>query len=156
MRALIQRVKEAKVEVNGEMKGQIGRGFLIFLGISDSDTEKDIDYLVDKISNLRVFEDKNGKFNLSLLDVQGEALVVSQFTLYADCTKGRRPSFIKAASLEIARDMYKKFVQKFRETKLGVEEGEFQAKMMVSLVNDGPVTIMVDSRQEAGIRNVMS
>jgi D-tyrosyl-tRNA(Tyr) deacylase len=145
MRALIQRVKQAKVEISGKIVGEIGKGLLILLGVAHADTENDISFLIEKISNLRIFEDSEGKMNLSLLDVKGEALVVSQFTLYADCRKGRRPSFTDAALPEQANTLYKKFVQKFKETGLKIEQGEFGAMMDVSLVNSGPVTIMIES-----------
>lgn len=145
MRALIQRVSQAKVEVSGRITGQIGKGLLILLGVAPDDVEKDMEFLVDKISNLRIFGDEQDKMNLSLLDVKGEVLIVSQFTLYADCKKGRRPSFIDAAAPVLGEEMYKKFIQRFRQTGLKVQEGEFGAMMDVSLVNDGPVTIMLES-----------
>lgn len=163
MRALIQRVKQAKVEISGKIKvapsgrihevasprlglvGEIGKGLLILLGVAHTDTESDINFLVEKISNLRIFEDSEEKMNLSLLDVKGQVLVVSQFTLYADCKKGRRPSFTDAALPEFANEMYKKFVHKFKETGLKVGEGEFGAMMDVSLINSGPVTILIES-----------
>lgn len=147
MRALIQRVKNAKVEAAESIISEIGPGLLILLGVSNSDTDQDINYLVEKISNLRIFEDQEFKMNLSLLDVNGEAMIVSQFTLYADCKRGRRPSFIGAAQPDFANDMYKKFVQKFKETGLRCAEGEFGAMMNISLVNWGPVTIMLDSEE---------
>lgn len=145
MRALIQRVKQAKVETGVKTIGEISNGLLILLGVAHADTENDINFLVEKIANLRIFEDSERKMNLSLLDVKGEVLVVSQFTLYADCRKGRRPSFTDAALPEFANEMYKKFVQKFKDTGLKVEEGEFGAMMDVSLVNAGPVTMMIES-----------
>lgn len=145
MKALIQRVKEAKVDINSKTVSTIGKGLLILLGVNNEDTDADIDFLVDKISNLRIFEDENQKMNLSLLDMKGEVLIVSQFTLYADCRKGRRPSFTDAARPEFAEEMYKKFIQKFRITGLKCGEGEFGAMMDVSLVNWGPVTIMMES-----------
>lgn len=145
MKALIQRVKYAKVEVNGKILGQIQKGLLVLLGVTHKDTEVQIDALVEKICNLRIFGDEEEKMNLSLLDIKGEVLVVSQFTLYADCKKGRRPSFIDAAAPERAKDLYEKFIQKFRKTGLKVEAGEFGAMMEVSLLNSGPVTIMLDS-----------
>jgi len=148
MRALIQRVKQAKVEISGKTIGEISKGLLVLLGVAPSDTEADVSFLVEKISNLRIFEDSLGKMNLSLLDVKGEALVVSQFTLYADCRKGRRPSFTDAALPEQADALYKKFVQKFLETGLKVEQGEFGATMDVSLVNWGPVTLLLTSSKE--------
>ena len=146
MRALIQRVNQAKVEVSGKNIGEIGKGFLILLGVAPADTEADIIFLVDKVANLRIFEDEHGKMNLSLRDIKGSALIVSQFTLYADCKKGRRPSFTDAAEPEFADSMYKKFIQKFRETGLSVETGEFGADMNITLVNSGPVTIMLDTK----------
>lgn len=143
MRALLQRVKSASVTVDLKTIGAIKKGLLIFLGVTHADSETDINYLVEKISNLRIFEDGAGKMNLSLLDVKGEVLIISQFTLYADCKKGRRPSFVDAAEPVKACDLYKKFIHKFKETGLKVEEGEFGAMMDVSLVNWGPVTIML-------------
>lgn len=145
MRAVIQRVKNAKVETGGRLLGQISNGLLIFLGVTHSDTEKEVNFLADKIANLRIFEDENEKMNLSLLDVKGEVLVVSQFTLYANCKGQRRPSFIDAAPPALAKDLYNKFVQCFKETGLRTEEGEFGAMMEVSLVNSGPVTIILDT-----------
>lgn len=145
MRALIQRVNNAKVTVKDQLISQIGKGFLVFLGVTHSDTESEINYLVEKIANLRVFGDENDKMNLSLLDIKGEVLVVSQFTLYADCKRGRRPDFISAAKPELAQELYKKFIQRFRETGLKVGEGEFGAMMDIELVNSGPVTIMLDT-----------
>lgn len=145
MRVLIQRVDNAKVEVQGKIISQIGKGFLVLLGVTHNDTETEVDYLVEKIANLRVFGDENDKMNLSLLDIKGEVLVVSQFTLYADCSRGRRPDFISAAKPELAQGLYKKFIQRFKETGLKVEEGEFGAMMDISLKNSGPVTIMLNT-----------
>lgn len=147
MKALIQRVKNAKVTVKGEIVGQIGTGFLVLLGVAPTDTQKDIEFLVDKIKNLRVFEDENEKMKLSLLDVKGEVLIVSQFTLYADCKGGRRPSFADAAAPEFAKEMYIKFVQEFKKAGITTQEGVFGAMMDVSLVNAGPVTIILDSKE---------
>ncbi len=144
MRALIQRVKNASVSISDKKIAEIQKGLLILLGVKGSDTEGDIKYLVDKITNLRIFEDEDGKMNLSLLDVKGELLIVSQFTLYADCRKGRRPSFIDAAAPEFANEMYKKFIQAAKATGLKVAEGEFGAMMDISLVNWGPVTIILE------------
>jgi len=144
MRALIQRVTNAKVSVKDRMISQIGKGFLVLLGITHSDTETEINYLVEKIANLRVFGDENDKMNLSLVDIKGEVLIVSQFTLYADCKRGRRPDFIDAAKPELANELYKKFIQRFKETGLKVGEGEFGAMMDIELVNSGPVTIMLE------------
>lgn len=146
MRALIQRVDNAKVEVQGKIISQIAKGFLVLLGVTHNDTETEVDYLVEKIANLRVFGDENDKMNLSLLDIKGEVLIVSQFTLYADCSRGRRPDFISAAKPESAQELYKKFIQRFKETGLKVSEGEFGAMMDISIKNSGPVTIMLDSK----------
>jgi len=145
MRLVIQRVSQAKVTVQGKEIGAIGPGLCLFLGVAKGDTEEDSTYLVQKSVELRIFEDNEGKFNRTLLDVGGEALVVSQFTLYGDCTKGRRPSFSHAASPEEAERLYQQFVQKLREKNPRVATGQFQAKMEVSLVNSGPVTFIIDS-----------
>ncbi len=145
MRALIQRVKEGAVYIEGKEVGKIGKGFVLLLGVGQSDTIEDLDYLVDKVVNLRVFPDEEGKMNLSLLDVGGEVLVVSQFTLYADCRKGRRPSFTDAAPPEKGKEMYELFINKLRDRGVRVETGEFGAMMLVKIYNDGPVTIMLDS-----------
>jgi D-aminoacyl-tRNA deacylase len=145
MRAVIQRVSRAKVSVNDETTGEIGRGILILLGVSRDDTEKQAIYLLEKTLNLRIFEDAEDKMNLSLLDVRGELLVVSQFTLYGDARKGRRPSFIDAAEPERANALYEFFVSEARKHVTKVATGRFQAMMDVELVNDGPVTILLDS-----------
>lgn len=147
MKALIQRVKHAKVEVSGKVTGEISKGLLILLGITNSDAEADVNFLVDKIANLRIFEDQEEKMNLSLLEIKGEVLIVSQFTLYADLKKGRRPSFIDAARPELAEGLYKKFIQQFGLTGLKCAQGEFGAMMDVELINWGPVTIMLDSKE---------
>lgn len=147
MRAVIQKVSRAKVTVDGEITGEIGPGLLVLLGVSKTDTEKDALYLIDKILNLRVFEDADGKMNLSLLDIEGELLVVSQFTLYGDTRRGRRPSFIEAASPEEANRLYEFFVDESRKQVTKVATGRFQAMMDVELVNDGPVTILIDSEK---------
>jgi D-aminoacyl-tRNA deacylase len=146
MRAVVQRVSEAKVTVEGEVTGTIDNGVVILLGVTDSDTEKDTNYLVDKIANLRIFSDHEGKMNLSLRDVKGEALVISQFTLFGDCRKGRRPSYAHAASPELANDLYKLFIDKMKQI-LPVASGRFQAMMDVHLVNSGPVTLLLDSKK---------
>jgi len=147
MRAVIQRVKEARVEVSGRTVGAIGRGLLVLLGIERADSEGDADYLVSKIVHLRVFEDGDQKFNLSLKDVGGAVLVVSQFTLLGDCRKGRRPSFDAAAPPEKARGLYEYFIASIVRNGLAVATGEFQASMQVCLVNDGPVTVLLDSKK---------
>lgn len=145
MRVVIQRVSEAKVIVAQEVKGQIGQGLLILLGIHQDDQPQDVTKLIKKIVSLRLFSDENGKMNLSIADVRGSILVVSQFTLYGNCANGRRPDFIQAASPAIAIPLYEQFVEEVR-TELGhVQTGEFGAKMEVSLVNDGPVTFILDS-----------
>jgi D-tyrosyl-tRNA(Tyr) deacylase len=147
MKALIQRVSRADVSVDGESAGRIGDGLLVLLGVGRKDTEKQADLLVQKIVNLRIFEDDNAKMNRSLADIQGELLVVSQFTLMADTKKGRRPSFVNAAPPEQADRLYMVFVEKAREKGIKTETGSFGAMMEVSLVNDGPVTIMLDTEQ---------
>ena len=147
MRAVVQRVSRAKVTVDGEITGEIGNGLLVLLGVSKNDAETDADYLVEKIVNLRIFEDADDKMNLSLMDVKGSMLVVSQFTLYGDTRRGRRPSFIDAAPPADANRLYEYFVEKARELIEQVATGRFQAMMDVELVNDGPVTIMLDSEK---------
>ena len=148
MRAVIQRVKEAQVTVEGNVVGRISYGLLVFLGVGEGDTERDAQYLAEKISNLRVFADAEGKMNLSVMDAGGEVLAVSQFTLYGDCRKGRRPSFSGAATPESANKLYLHFVEVLQEQGLQVETGVFQADMEVGLVNDGPVTLIVSSGGE--------
>lgn len=145
MRAVLQRVSRAGVFVDGEGIGKIGKGILVLLGVSREDSKEKAVFLLEKILNLRIFEDENEKMNLSLLDVAGELLVVSQFTLYGDARKGRRPSFIEAASPERANELYEYFVAEARKQIEKVETGRFQAMMNVELVNDGPVTILLDS-----------
>jgi len=145
MRAVVQRVKTAKVVVDGEVVGEIGKGVLIFLGVGVEDTIDDADYLASKIVHLRIFGDSEGKMNLSLLETGGEALVVSQFTLWGDCKKGRRPSFIRAADPAVANDLYQKFIFFLKGKGVQVAEGKFQEMMDVHLVNDGPVTLLLDS-----------
>jgi D-aminoacyl-tRNA deacylase len=145
MRAVIQRVREARVTVEGSVLGEIGPGLLALLGIAKADSPADAEFLAEKILNLRVFPDEAGKMNRSLLDIGGALLVVSQFTLYGDCRKGRRPSFDDAAPAELARPLYEHFIEVARKSGLRVETGVFQAHMEVSLVNDGPVTLLVES-----------
>jgi D-tyrosyl-tRNA(Tyr) deacylase len=145
MRAVVQRVKTAKVMVDGEVVGEIGKGVLIFLGVGVGDTIDDADYLASKIVHLRIFGDDKGKMNLSLIETSGEALVVSQFTLWGDCKKGRRPSFVRAADPAVANDLYQKFIFLLKGKGIQVAEGKFQEMMDVHLVNDGPVTLLLDS-----------
>lgn len=148
MRAVIQRVTEASVTVDETVVGAIGRGFLILLGVETGDGEPQARWLAEKIAGLRLFEDENGKMNLALADVGGEVLVVSQFTLLGDCSKGRRPSFVKAAAPEEANRLYLFFSQVMREQGLTVANGQFQASMQVRLCNDGPVTLVVEAKKE--------
>ena len=148
MRAVVQRVKESKVKVDDEVIGSIEEGLLIFLGIGNEDSMEDIDYLIDKIVNLRIFEDVEGKMNLSALDLEKDIMVVSQFTLYGDCRKGRRPSFFDAAPPDKAERLYDVFVNKINNYDLKIATGEFQAMMDIDLVNDGPVTLLLDSNKE--------
>jgi len=145
MRALVQRVSEASVKVNGSVVGEIGHGFLVLLGVADTDEAHDLEYLLKKVPALRVFEDSAGKMNLAVAEVGGSFLVVSQFTLLADTAKGNRPSFIRAARPEKAAYMYEEFVSRMKNTGLKVATGVFGADMKVHLVNDGPVTILIDS-----------
>ena len=147
MKALIQRVSEANVSIDRNTVAKIGKGILVLLGVEKGDTEKDIEYMVKKVSNLRIFEDIREKMNLSIQDIQGEVLVVFQFTLAADCKKGNRPSFDSAEEPARAEDMYIKFIDKLRENGLKVATGEFGAYMQVYLINDGPVTIILDSKK---------
>ncbi len=145
MRAVVQRVKSASVMVNGERISEIRQGLLIFMGVARGDTSNDVDYLANKIANLRIFEDKAGRMNKSLLESGGDILVVSQFTLYGDCRKGRRPSFIAAAHPEKGKTLYQEFIDAIARMGVSVKTGIFQAMMDVELINDGPVTIMLDS-----------
>ena len=148
MRAVVQRVKKSSVEVNCSIVGSIGPGLLIFLGIGVDDVEKDCDYLAEKIAHLRVFPDKEEFMNLSLLDTKGSALIVSQFTLWGDCRKGRRPSFMKAARPEKAKNLYERFIGCLKEKNIPIATGRFQEMMDVYLVNDGPVTLLLDSTKK--------
>lgn len=148
MRAVVQKVSSSKVTVDEEIVGQINQGLLVLLGVTHDDTSKDVDYMVDKITNLRIFEDAEGKMNLSIKDVKGEILAVSQFTLYGDARRGRRPSFSDAARPDIANPLYEEFVEKVKNQGINVGTGKFGAHMMVDLTNDGPVTILLESRKE--------
>ncbi len=147
MRAVLQRVKQARVHVEGRVIGEIKQGLLVFIGVGKEDQEADADYLAAKIPQLRVFEDAEGKFNRSLLDIKGEILVVSQFTLFGDCRRGRRPSFSDAAEPDQARELYQRFITKLKENAITVAQGEFQAHMEVELINDGPVTLLLESKK---------
>jgi len=148
MKALLQRVTTASVSLGDEEVGRVGRGLVVFLGVASGDTEKDAQYLAQKIANLRIFSDEEGKFNLSALDINGELLLVSQFTLLADTGKGRRPSFIEAAPPAQAEELFEYFVEQARATGLKVETGRFQQYMQVEIHNDGPVTILLDSKEK--------
>ncbi len=148
MKALLQRVTEASVSVAGNVVGRTGRGLVVLLGVAHGDTEKDADYLAQKTINLRIFSDEAGKFNLSALDVNGQILVVSQFTLLADTRKGRRPSFVEAAAPTRAKELVDYFVEQVRASGLKVETGQFQEHMQVEIHNDGPVTVLLDSREK--------
>ncbi|WHZ31746.1 D-aminoacyl-tRNA deacylase [Desemzia incerta] len=148
MRVVIQRSKKASVSINQEIVGAIDHGFVLLVGIGEEDTQEDVEYLVRKISKMRIFEDWEGKMNLSLADVGGEILSISQFTLHANTKKGNRPSFIEAAKPDRAIPLYDAFNQQLREQGFKVEVGQFGADMQVSLVNDGPVTILIDSKQK--------
>ncbi|NMB57234.1 D-tyrosyl-tRNA(Tyr) deacylase [Candidatus Beckwithbacteria bacterium] len=141
MKTIIQRVTKASVKIDGKIYSQINQGLLILLGITNTDTEKEVNWLVDKIANLRIFSDENDKMNLSVQDIKGEILVVSQFTLYADCQKGNRPSFMGAARPEQAIPLYEKFIIRLKQIGISTKTGEFGAMMKVELTNDGPVTI---------------
>ena len=148
MRACVQRVSRAQVTVDGQTVGAIGHGMLVLLGVAGDDTPRDVEYLADKLSGLRIFEDDDGKMNRSLVEAGGEMLVVSQFTLYGDCRKGRRPSFVAAAPPELAVELYEEFCRAVASRGVNVATGQFRAMMDVELVNDGPVTLLVDSRKE--------
>ncbi len=147
MRAVIQRVSRADVLVDNASTGSIGHGLLVLLGVANNDTEQDACWMADKIINLRIFDDLDGKMNLSLLDTGGSLLVVSQFTLYGDCRKGRRPSWSQAGRPELAKDLYQKFVEIVRRQGISTQTGKFQAMMEVTLTNDGPVTLLLDSNK---------
>ena len=148
MKLVIQKVKKAKVEVENKTVGKIEKGYMVLLGVKKGDTKENADYLARKLCNLRIFEDENEKMNLSLKDVGGELLVVSQFTLYGDCRKGRRPSFSSAARPEVATKLYEEFIEKARKEGIVTKTGQFGAHMMVDLTNDGPVTILLESNRD--------
>lgn len=147
MRVVVQKVSSSKVTVDGEVIGSIDRGFNLLIGFCKDDTLEDLIYIKDKVLNLRVFEDENDKLNLSLLDVKGDILAISQFTLYGDCRKGRRPGFSDAARPEVAIPLYEEFIEKARNQDIKVGTGEFGAHMMVNIVNNGPTTILLDSEK---------
>ena len=147
MRVVVQRVTSTNVIVNDNVIGSINKGFNLLIGFSKEDTEEDLLYLKDKIINLRIFEDENDKMNLSLLDVKGDILAISQFTLYGDCRKGRRPNFMEAEGGDKAKALYERFIELLKETNLKIETGEFGAHMKVDIQNDGPVTIILDSKK---------
>ncbi len=147
MKFVIQRVKNASVEVENKVVGKINEGFLVLIGVTHDDTKKTADILIKKLLNLRIFKDENDKMNLSLKDVGGELLLISQFTLYADCKKGNRPSFVKSAKYDIANELYEYVIDECKKTSIKVETGIFGADMKVSLLNDGPVTIILDSEE---------
>ncbi|MGL5277662.1 MAG: D-aminoacyl-tRNA deacylase [Cetobacterium sp.] len=146
MRAVIQRVKHASVSVDNQITGEIEQGFLVLLGVTHTDTEKEVDWLAKKITDLRVFNDSEDKMNLGLKDVNGELLIISQFTLYGNCIKGRRPAFIDAAKPDMANELYEKFLKKCKELGFKTEAGIFGADMKVELLNDGPVTLIIDTK----------
>lgn len=147
MRAVVQRVTSSKVSVDGKVIGEIGAGFNVLIGISKDDTLEDLQYIKDKIINLRVFSDENDKMNLSILDIKGEILAISQFTLYGDCRKGRRPNFMEAKGGNEAKELYDEFIELLKTSGLKVETGEFGADMKVEIHNDGPVTLLLDSKR---------
>ena len=149
MKAVVQRVTSARVTVSDDVRGRIDQGLVVFLGVGRDDTSQDAEFLAIKIAGLRIFSNSAGKFDLSVKDVNGRVLVVSQFTLYGDCRKGRRPSFIDAAPPEVAEELYEYFMDRMRREGLDVESGTFQAEMEVHLVNDGPVTILLDSQRRS-------
>ena len=145
MRFIIQRVSNSKVTIDNEIRGQIGKGFMVLIGVEESDTKEIADKMIHKMINLRIFEDENGKTNLGLKDVGGSLLLISQFTLYADCKRGNRPSFVKAGAPDMAKELYEYIISKCKEEIEIVEQGEFGADMKVELLNDGPFTVLLDS-----------
>ena len=148
MRLVIQKVSQSNVKVDGKIVGEIGKGYMVLVGITEGDDEKIVDKMVDKLVNLRIFEDTENKMNLSLIDIGGSILSISQFTLYANCKDGNRPSFIDAAKPDIAEDLYKYFCEKCKEYQIDVETGIFGADMQVKLINDGPVTIIIEKNRD--------
>ena len=148
MRAVVQRVKSSDVAVDGTITGSIGLGLTVLLGVEEADNNVDVSYMAEKITGLRIFEDEEGKMNRSVLDVGGEILAISQFTLFGDCRKGKRPSFIRAARPEQADALYQEFIRECGKTGIRVSEGVFRAEMLVNIANDGPVTILIDSKKE--------
>jgi D-tyrosyl-tRNA(Tyr) deacylase len=148
MRAVIQRVSRASVKIDGAIHGEISHGMLVLIGIHGSDAEFDLQWLAEKVVHLRIFEDQQGKMNKSLADIDGEMLIISQFTLYGDCRKGRRPGFSSAAAPEIAEPLYRRFIEEVKNRQIKVATGIFQASMEVELVNDGPVTLLLDSEKQ--------
>ena len=150
MRAVIQRVTQSSVRTENQIIGQTGSGLLVLLGVAKGDNSEDADYLVNKIANLRIFEDNNGKMNLSVLDVKGSILIVSQFTLLADCRRGRRPAFTNAAEPKLANQLYQHFIESIRNLGITTQSGRFAADMQVSLINDGPVTLVIE-REPSGL-----
>ena len=147
MRFVIQRVMHSKVTINGEVRGQIGKGFMVLIGVGEEDTVEIADKMIHKMVNMRIFEDENGKTNLGLKDVSGSLLIISQFTLYADCKRGNRPSFVKAGDPDMAKSLYEYIISKCKNEIEVVEQGEFGADMKVELLNDGPFTVIVDSKE---------
>lgn len=147
MRAVVQRVSSSKVSVENDVVGEIQKGLMVLLGVTHEDDEKDVDYMVEKILNLRIFEDEDEKMNKSLIDIDGHLLVVSQFTLYGDCRKGKRPSFSSAARPDKATELYEKFIEKSKNICKKIEKGQFGEHMVVDIVNDGPVTLLIDSKK---------
>jgi len=148
VRAVIQRVKSSKVEVDDKIIGQIGKGINLLVGISREDTKEDIAYIVRKVLGMRIFEDENGKMNFSLQDIKGELLLISQFTLYGDCRKGKRPDFMKAQGGEAAKELYNELIEAFKNEVPNLQTGEFGADMKVEIINDGPVTLLLESKKE--------
>ena len=152
MRAVIQRVKHSSVTVDGNILGEIGNGLLVLLGVTHTDTEKEVNWLAAKVKDLRIFEDEEGKMNLGLEDIKGELLVISQFTLYGNCIKGRRPGFTEAPRPDLAEPLYEKFLEKCRSFGIKTECGKFGADMKVELLNDGPVTMIIDTKDIANLK----